>query len=150
MNKEKLQQELKTAMLAKDNVKVSVVRLLISSIKNFEIQKGGAGYEANDEEIIQVISKEAKQRKDSIEEYKKADRQELVEKETAELKILESYLPEQLSEVEVRNIVEETISETGATNIKDMGKVMGALTPKLKGKADMSFVSEVVKSNLQI
>lgn len=149
MNKEKLQKELKEAMLSKDSTKVSVLRLLISSIKNFEIQKGGAGYIASEEEIIQVITKEAKQRKDSIEEYKKADRAELVEKEESELKILEGYLPEQLSDDEVKKIVGETISETGATSMQDMGKIMGALTPKLKGKADMGTVSDLVKEKLQ-
>ena len=94
------------------------------------------------------LAKEAKQRKDSIEEYKKANRHELVSKEEAELKILEEYLPEQMGEDEVKKIVEETITEAGATTIADMGKIMGALTPKLKGKADMGAVSLVVREIL--
>ena len=148
MDKNKIQEELKSAMLAKDETKVSVMRLLLSSVKNFEIGKEGADYTATEEEILKVIAKEAKQRKDSIEEYKKAGREELVSKEEAELKILESYLPEQMGEDEVKKIVEETIAETGASSMQDMGKVMGALTPKLKGKADMGMVSSIVKSSL--
>jgi len=148
MTKKDLQEELKSAMLTRDEVKTSVMRLLLSSIKNYEIQKGGAGYEASEEEIIQVINKEAKQRKDSIEEYKKADRQELVDKESNELMILESYLPEQMSVDEIKKIAEDTIVELNANEIKDMGKVMGALTSKLKGKADMGFVSNIVREKL--
>ena len=149
MNKQKLQEELKNSMLAHDEIKTSVLRMLLSSIKNYEIQKGGAGYEATEEDILSVISKEAKQRKDSIQEYKKADRQELVDKEQNELEILQAYLPEQMDENEVKKIVDETISETEATTIADMGKVMGALTPKLKGKADMGQVSRLVHEKLQ-
>jgi len=148
MDKKKLQTELKQSMLAKDSEKTSVLRMLISAIGYFETQKGGAGYDATEEEVLQVINKEAKQRRDSIEEYKKADRSELVEKEKKELKILEAYLPEQISEDEVKKIVDETISEIGATTMQDMGKVMGALTPKLKGKADMGMVSGLVKTSL--
>ena len=149
MNRQSLQEELKTAMKAHDETKTSVLRMLLSSIKNYEIQKGGAGYEATEEDILSVVAKEAKQRRDSIEEYKKANRLELVEKEEAELKILEGYLPEQMGEDEIKKIVEQTIEETGATEAKDIGKVMGALTPKLKGKADMGAVSAIVREKLK-
>ena len=148
MNKQKLQEELKKSMLAKDELRTSVLRLLLSAINYYEIQKGGAGYEATEEDVLSVIQKEAKQRRDSITEFEKAGRQELVEKEKSELKILEAFLPAQMPEEEVRNIVEQTITETGAATIADMGKVMGALTPKLKGKADMGIVSSIVRQKL--
>ena len=125
-----------------------MLRLLLSAINYYEIQKGGAGYTATEEDVLSVIQKEAKQRRDSITEFEKAGRQELVEKEKSELKILEAFLPAQMPEEEVRNIVEQTITETGAATIADMGKVMGALTPKLKGKADMGLVSNIVREKL--
>ena len=151
-----MQEELKQSMLAKNELRTSVLRLLLSAINYFEIQKGlprrvkagGAGYEATEEDVLAVIQKEAKQRRDSIEEFKKAGRQELVDKETAELNILQTFLPEQISEDEVRSIVEQTIAGVGASSIQDMGKVMGALTRKLKGKADMGLVSGIVRSKL--
>ncbi len=148
MTKADLQSELKQSMLAKDELKTSVLRLLLSAINYYEIQKGGAGYEASDEDILSVIQKEAKQRRDSIEEYNKAGRSELSEKEEKELEMLEAYLPEQMPEEEVRQIVEQTIQETGASSMQDIGKIMGALGPKLKGKADMGMVSGLVRENL--
>lgn len=148
MTKTDLQTELKTSMLAKDEVKTSTLRMLLSALNYYEIQKGGAGYEASEEDVLAVVQKEAKQRRDSIAEFEKAGRAELVDKETKELKILEGFLPEQMAEEEVKKIVEETISETGAGSMQDMGKVMGALTGKLKGKADMGFVSNFVRGKL--
>lgn len=148
MTKQNLKDELRKAMLAKDGLRTSVLRLLLSAINYYEIQKGGAGYEATPEDVLSVIQKEAKQRRDSIEEFKKARRQELVDKETSELNILQTFLPEQMSEDEVRSIVEQTITETGATTMADMGKLMGALNGKLKGKADMGIVSNLVRSKL--
>ncbi len=148
MDKKALQQELIAAMKAGDETKKSTIRMLISSINYYQTEKGGACYEATPEDILTVVEKEAKKRRDSITEYEKAERQDLVDKETAELKILEAYLPEKMPEDEVAKIVEETISETGATSIADMGKLMGALNGKLKGKADMGIVSEIVKSKL--
>ena len=148
MSKQNLQEELKKSMLAKDELRTSVLRLLLSAINYYEIQKGGAGYTASPEDVLSVIQKEAKQRRDSIEEFKKAGRQELVDKEQKELEILQTFLPEQMGEDEVRSIVEQTISETGASSIQDMGKVMGALTGKLKGKADMGMVSSLVRQKL--
>ncbi len=148
MDKQKLQEELKESMLAKDELRTSVIRLLLSAINYYEIQKGGAGYSASDEDVLSVIQKEIKQRKDSIEQFKNAGRQELADKEQKELEILQKYLPEQMSEEEVKSIVQQTIQETGAKTITDMGKVMGALNAKLKGKADMGMVSQLVKSSL--
>lgn len=148
MDKAKLQEELKTSMMTRDELKTSVLRMLLSAINYLEIQKGGAGYSATAEDVLSAIQKEAKQRRDSIEEFKKANRQELVDKEEKELEILKGYLPEQMSEEEVASIVEQTISEVGASSMADMGKIMGALNGKLKGKADMGLVSNLVRQKL--
>lgn len=148
MTKQKLQEELKQSMLSRDELRTSVLRLLLSAINYYEIQKGGAGYTASEEDVLAIVQKEAKQRRDSIAEFEKAGRQELVDKESAELNILQAFLPEQMGEDEVRNIVEQTITEVGATSMADMGKLMGALNSKLKGKADMSIVSNLVRSKL--
>lgn len=148
MDKQKLQEELKQSMLAKNELKTSVLRLLLSAINYYEIQKGGAGYEANQEDVLSVIQSQAKQRRDSIEEYKKANRLDLSDKEQKELEILQTYLPQQLTEEELKKLVDEAISKTGASTIADMGKVMGALMPKVKGKADGTMVSNLVKQAL--
>jgi len=148
MLKKKLRDELKQSMLARNELKTSVLRMLLSAINYYEIQKGGAGYEATDEDVLTVIQKEAKQRKDSIEEFKKAERMELADKETKELTMLQVYLPTQMSEVEIREIVKQTISETGVATIAEIGKIMGALMPKVKGKADGGLVSKIVRETL--
>jgi len=148
MTKQQLKDELKQAMLAKDTVKTSVLRMVISAIGYAEIQKGSAGYEATDEDVMSVIQKEVKQHRDSIEQFKNADRPELVEKETTELAILEKYVPAQMEEEEVRKLVGEAIQKTGASNPSDMGKVMGALMPQTKGKADGGLVSRLVREEL--
>ncbi len=148
MLKQQLQEELKQSMLARDILKTSVIRMILSAINYYEINKGGAGYEASEEDVMSVLQKEAKQRKDSIDQFQKAGRQELVDKETAELKLLEVYLPEQMSEEEIKKLVIETISQTGAKTPADMGKVMGVLMPKTKGKADGSLVSKIVREAL--
>lgn len=148
MLKQQIINDLKSAMLAKDENKLSVIRMLKSAIQYFEINKGGAGYEATDEDIIEVVGKEVKKRKESIELYERGGRQELADKEQAEIIILQSYLPEQLSEDEVRKLVDEAVSQSGATSIQEMGKVMGVLMPKIKGKADSTFVSTLVREKL--
>lgn len=148
MLKKNLQEELRKSMLAKEELKTSVLRLLLSAINYYEIQKGGAGYEASDEDVLAVIQKEAKQRKDSIEQFQHAGRQELVDKETKELAMLQTYLPEQMSEEEIRGFVKGAISQTDARSMADIGKVMGALMPKVKGKADGNLVSQIVKKEL--
>lgn len=149
-SRQQLQEELKQSMLAKDELKTSVLRLLLSAINYYEIQKGGAGYEASDEDVLSVIQKEVKQRKESIEQFKAANRGELVDKEQKELEILQTYLPAQISEDQIREIVKETIREIGAATAAEMGKVMAALMPKVKGKADGSLVSKIVKEELSI
>lgn len=147
MLKQKLRDELKQSMLARTELKTSVLRMLLSAINYYEIQKGGAGYEATDEDVLAVIQKEAKQRRDSIEEFKKAERQELIDKETKELEMLQVYLPKQMSEEEIKNLVDEAIKQTGAKTMADMGKVMGVLMPKIKDKADGGMVSKIVKES---
>ncbi|MEX2007649.1 MAG: GatB/YqeY domain-containing protein, partial [Candidatus Levyibacteriota bacterium] len=124
--KDKLQEELKQSMLAKDELKTSVLRLLLSAINYYETNKGGAGYSATDEDVLSVISTQVKQRKDSIEQYANAGRTELADKEKAELEILSAYLPEQMGEEEVSKLVDEAVVQTGATSMSDIGKVMGA------------------------
>ena len=148
MTKQKLQEELKQSMLAKDELKTSVLRMILSAINYYEIQKGGAGYSATEEDVLSVIQNQAKQRRDSIEQFKNAGRQELVDKEQKELELLGAYLPKQMSEEEIIKYVKEAIAQTGATTIADMGKVMGALMPTTKGKADGSLVSSIVKKEL--
>ena len=148
MLRQKIQEELRQAMLARDALKTSVLRMLKSAITYYEIQKGGAGYEATDEDVLSVIQKEVKQRKDSIEQFQKAGREDLVDKETKELELLQKYLPEQMSENQIREIIQETIREMGATTVADMGKVMGVLMPKVKGKADGTLVSKIVREEL--
>ncbi|HSA83398.1 MAG TPA: GatB/YqeY domain-containing protein [Patescibacteria group bacterium] len=148
MKKQDLQSELKQAMLAKDSVKTSVLRMLISAIGYAEIQKGGAGYEATEEDVMAAIQKEAKQHRDSIEQFKNAGRNDLVEKEATELKILETYLPAQMDEEEVRKLVVDAVAQSGASTATDMGKVMGVLMPQVKGKADGGLVSRLVREAL--
>lgn len=157
--KEKIQADIKEAMKAGGNEKVGVLRMLQAEVHNAEIAKrtklsksGEADIEQKsqliDEEIMDVISREIKKRKDAIELYKKGDRKELAEKEKKEAEILLVYMPEQMTEDEIRKLVESAIKETGANNIKEMGKVMGVLSPKTKGKADGAVVSRIVKELL--
>jgi uncharacterized protein len=148
MTKADLQQQLKESMLAKDELKTSVLRMLLSAINYYEIQKGGAGYTATEEDVLNVIGAQAKQRRDSIEEYTKAQRMDLANKEKQELEILQVFLPAQMSQEEVKKLVEEAIAQTGALTMADMGKVMGALMSKVKGKADGTLVSNLVKQAL--
>lgn len=147
MLKEQLKNELKQAMLTRDTLKTSVLRMLLSAIGYSEIQKG-ANYEATDEDVMTVIQKEVKQRKDSIEQFKNAGRQELVDKEQKELEILKKYLPEQMDEEAIRKLVQEAVTQTGANSPQDMGKIMSVLMPKVKGKADGALVGKIVKETL--
>jgi len=143
--KSQILDDLKTAMKQGDKVKTSVLRILNSEIKNKEIDKGVS---LSDEMVIEVIMSQAKKRKDSIEAYKQGGRQDLIDQEQTELEILSRYLPEQMSEEEIRNAVSGAIQEIGAKSPSEMGKVMGVLVPKLKGKADNSVVSRIVKEEL--
>ncbi|MCL5407253.1 MAG: GatB/YqeY domain-containing protein [Patescibacteria group bacterium] len=140
-----IDQDLVTAMKEKDEIKVSTLRMLKSALKNFEIQKKT---ELEDADTIKVIQSQIKSRNDSIELYKKGNREELAQKEEKEVEILKNYLPQQLSEEEIRTKVTEIIKEVGAQNIQDMGKVMGKASGEFKGTADMSLVSQIVKESL--
>jgi len=160
--KEKINQNFKEAFKAKEELKVSVLRLLSSAIKNKETEKrtklakAGEKDEAVlvkesqllDEEVLTVIGTEAKRRKDSMEQYKTGGRPELAAQEEAELKILAAYLPEQMGEDTVRKIVIESIKESGASGAQDLGKVMKVLMPKVKGKADGGMVNRIMKEEL--
>lgn len=141
-----IQQKLKQAMLDRDETQVSTLRLLISEINNTRIAKGK---ELDDHEIISVVQKEAKKRKESIEAFRKGDREDSALKEEAELKILEEYLPKQLSNEELTKIVEASITEVGANSIADIGKVMSSVMGEVAGQADGSVVSSIVRTKLQ-
>ncbi|MGM0173247.1 GatB/YqeY domain-containing protein [Enterococcus sp. DIV0800] len=140
-----LNEDMKQAMRAKDKESLQVIRMLKASIQNEQIKKG---QDLNEEEELTVLSREMKQRRDSLTEFEKADRTDLADKVKKEIVIVENYLPAQLSEEEIRTIVQEAITKTGATSPKEFGKVMGAVMPKVKGKADGNQVNAVVKELL--
>ena len=146
MLEEKIMEDYKKAMKEKEALKVSVLSFLRAELKNAAIDKRKDKLE--DTEVIAVVRKQVKQRQDSIEQFKNGGRQDLAEKETKELEILKSYLPQQLSEDKIREIIEETVKEAGACGPQDMGKLMKALLPKLSGGADNKLVSELVKNRL--
>ena len=146
---DKLHIDLIEAQKAKNELNVSVLRFLLSAVKNREIELRPSGFEMTDEEVVGVIGKQIKQHNESVVEYGKAGRSDLVERETAEMGVLKSYMPEQMGEDEIKGLVDGAIAESGAKEPKDMGKVMAILMPKVKGKADSSMVSEIVKSKLQ-
>lgn len=147
MLKDTLQEDIKKAMIAKDESTLSTLRMLKSAIQYTEINKG-LDYSATDEDILDVIGKEVKKRREAIELYEKGGRAELADKEKKELEILQSYLPEQMSEEEIGKLVDAAIASTNASSMQDMGKVMGALMPQVKGKSDPSMVSNLVRSKL--
>lgn len=145
---EKITEDMKTAMRAKDTTALNTIRMLKSSIKNAAIEKGGADAELDDAEVTNVVRKEVKKRQDSIEQYESAGRPELAEKEKEEIEILNRYLPEPLSEAEIEKIVDEAIAETGATSRKDMGQVMKVVQEKTAGRADGKTLSQAVMAKL--
>ncbi|MDZ7691882.1 MAG: GatB/YqeY domain-containing protein [Balneolaceae bacterium] len=146
---EQILADLKSAMKNKEQNRLNVLRSLKSKLLEREIseRKGGEAT-LSDEQVIEVLMKAAKQRKESIEQFREGDREDLVKKEEAELEIIQSYLPEMLSEEEVRDVARQKIEELGAENMADMGKVMGVMMSELKGKAEGSLVSKVVKEEL--
>ena len=145
--KEELNDQMKASMKSGDKVRLSTIRMLLSEIKNAEIAKRG---ELTDEELMAVVSKEAKGRKESIEEFSKGGRQDLVDKESKELKVLEEYLPEQMSEDELRRTIEETVEQVGASSPGDIGKVMGSLMPRIRGKADGKLANRIAREMLEL
>ena len=142
---DQIQTDLKNAQLARDEIKVSTLRLLLSEIHNAQIQKGA---KVSDQDVILVLQSEAKKRKEATAAFRSGDREEAALKEEAELKILEGYLPSKLSNEELTKIVLDTINELGATTIADMGKVMGVVMSEVKGRADGGMVSAMVKEKL--
>ena len=144
---QRLMDDMKAAMRDGNGLKLSVVRLLRSSIKNKEIAKG-KGQSLTEQEFLETVSSAVKQRKDSIEQFTKGGRMDLVSKEKEELKILQEYLPRPLTAEEFRAKAEEVIREVGANSLKDLGKVMKALMPLVTGKVDGSEASKVVKDLL--
>lgn len=144
--KEQLFADLKTAMKEKDTIRKDTIQLIRSSI--LQIEKDNK-VELDEEGVIDVISKQLKSRRDSLPDYIKSGREDLIEKLNREMEILLGYLPEQLSEDEIQKIVAEAIAQTNAATIKDMGKVMGIVTAKVKGRADMKMVGALVKKMLQ-
>ncbi|SLL32617.1 GatB/Yqey [Mycobacteroides abscessus subsp. abscessus] len=142
---ERLNNDMKQAMKNKEKDKLVVIRMIKAAIQNESIK---LGRDLSEEDELSVLSREVKQRKDSLHEFEKAGREDLVDKIRAELKHVEIYMPEQLSEEELAEIVKQTIDETGASSKKEMGKVMAALMPKVKGKADGSLVNKLVQQHL--
>nr|WP_288970938.1 GatB/YqeY domain-containing protein [uncultured Neisseria sp.] len=143
--KTQLTEDMKTAMRAKDQVSLSTIRLINAAIKQFEVDERT---EADDAKVISILTKMVKQRKDSAKIYTEAGRQDLADKENAEIEILNRYLPQMMSAEEIKTVVEAVIAETGASGMADMGKVMGVLKTRLAGKADMSEVNKVLKTAL--
>ncbi|MDP2671163.1 MAG: GatB/YqeY domain-containing protein [bacterium] len=141
---EKLQADMKEAMIAKDEMRLSTIRFLLSDLNYLKIEKQR---ELTDEDVLGAIEKQVKRHRESIEGFEKGGRAEMAEKEKAELAILQTYLPAQMSEEDIRKAVGEAIASSGASSIQEMGKVMAALS-SLKGKADMSVVSSIVKEKL--
>lgn len=144
---DKLLADMKDAMKARDKVRLGVIRGIKSQIMNAKV--ADSNHDLTEEQITDIIMKEIKQQKESLEEFKKADRQDLVADQKAKLKIAEEYAPKQMSNEEVQKIVDETISQVGAESMADFGKVMGAIMPKVKGQADGSVINQMVKKQLQ-
>jgi uncharacterized protein len=143
--RERINDDMKTAMKARDSEKLGAIRLLQAALKQKEVDER---IEITDEVALGVIEKMLKQRKDSIEQYTAGNRMDLVAKEQFEVGVLQVYMPEQLSDADLAKILDEVVAETGATSAKDMGKVMNALRPKVAGRADMGKLSGVVKARL--
>jgi uncharacterized protein YqeY len=147
--KDQILADLKTAMKQKQKDRLRVLRSLKAKLLEKEIsERVGGEAEISDEQTTEVLMKAAKQRKESIEQFENGDRPDLVEKEQYELEIIESYLPEMLSEEEIRNVARQKIDESGAKDLSDMGRVIGLMMQELKGKAEGSKVSKVVKEEL--
>jgi uncharacterized protein YqeY len=143
--KERLASDMKDAMKARETLKLSVLRMVKAATKYAEIDKG---HELNEDELIEILTKEVKLRRDSLVEFEKADRPEAIETVKREISILMEYLPQHMTEEEIKEVVQKAVIETGAGSPKDMGKVMGKILPQTKGRADGKLVSEIVKKVL--
>jgi uncharacterized protein YqeY len=143
--KERLQADMKTAMKAGDKDRLGVVRLVLAAIKQREVDER---VQLDDDQIVAVLDKMVKQRRESIAQYRAGGRDDLADVESAEIEIIQAYLPQALSEAEIDALIKEAMAETGAAGVSGMGKVMAVLKPKMQGRADMSAVSARVKSLL--
>lgn len=143
--KETLLQDMKAAMKEKDAVRKNTIQLVRSGVLQLEKDRK---IELDEEGVLDVIAKELKKRRDSLPDYEKSGRTDLIETLHREMEVLMAYLPPQLTEEEIKQMVTDTIQEVGATSMKDMGKVMGAITPKVKGRADNKIVSQLVRAQL--
>lgn len=144
--KERLMDDLKEAMKEKDKLRKSVITLVRSAIKQYEVDHR---VELDDEGILDIMAKQVKQKRDAIEEFTKGQREDLVDEAKAEIEVLMEYLPQQLTEDEITQIVSQTVDEVGANSMKDMGKLMSVLMPKFKGRADGKVVNKIVRQFLQ-
>jgi uncharacterized protein YqeY len=143
--KERIQQDMKDAMRAADKPRLGTIRLMLAAIKQIEVDERK---DLDDVEVTVVLDRMVKQRRESISQFEKAGRTDLVDQEAAELAIIQTYLPEPLSESALNALIDEAMAQTGAASIKDMGKVMALLKPKLQGRADMGAVSALIKARL--
>lgn len=142
---ERLNEDMKQAMKSQDKFRLSVIRMVRSAIKNVEIDQRKT---LDDNEVLDILSREIKQRRDSLLEFEKAGRDDLVQSVKAEIEIIADYLPQQLTEEEITAIVKQTIQDIGASSKADMGKVMSALMPKVKGRSDGKLVNQIVQQSL--
>jgi len=145
MLKQRIQEEMKAAMKGREKRRLGTIRLVLAAIKQREVDER---IELDDTQILAVLDKMVKQRRDSIGQFEKAGRTELAEQEQFEIGVLQEYLPEALSEAEIATLIDQAIASTGAASIRDMGKLMGQLKPKLQGRADMGAVSALIKEKL--
>ena len=143
--KQQITEDMKAAMRAKETARLGAIRLLLAAMKQREVDER---IELTDADVVAIIEKMLKQRRDSISQYKAANRQDLVDVEEFEVTVLQGYMPQQLSEAEIASAIAEAIAATGATGPQDMGKVMGVVKPKLAGRADMGKVSGLIKAQL--
>lgn len=143
--KARIQDEMKAAMRAREKQRLGTIRLIQAEIKRIEVDER---IEVDDERLLVVLDKMCKQRRDSVQQYLAAERQELADQENAEIAIIQEFLPAQLSDDELATMIDQAISNSGAESMKDMGKVMGQLKPKLQGRADMGAVSKLIKAKL--
>jgi uncharacterized protein YqeY len=143
--KERILQDVKDAMRAKDKPRLATIRLITAEIKQREVDER---IELDDTQVLVVLDKMCKQRRESISQFEQAGRDDLAAQEKAELALIQQYLPEQLGEAEINDLIDAAMEQTGASSMKDMGKVMGLLKPKLQGRADMGAVSALIKARL--
>ncbi len=143
--KERITADMKAAMKSGDKARLGVIRLILAALKQVEVDER---IELDDQRVTAILDKMVKQRRDSVEQYEKAGRTELADQEKFEIGVIQEYLPEPLGEAEIEALIDEAIAATGASSMKEMGKVMGMLKPKLQGRADMGAVSARIKQKL--